>query len=142
LEKIGNIATYLLGAIDTPGTRIPAEMIDARSAGIKDLRHGYIVEEDWYGNDPDLPLNDTRTHAQWVAGVHYHRIVSTLTNDPAHPIGRVVGDALVRPKSAAAAHPKHGAKNSMGDVVEMGGISHIGLANHPRVYEQLRAWLS
>lgn len=141
LEKISNLATTLLGAIDTPGTRIPAEIIDARSAGIKDLRHGYIVEEDWQGQDPDRPLNDTRTHARWVDGVSYHRIVATLTQDPAHPMGRIIGDVLVRRASAAASNPAHGAERHHGEVVELGGISHIGLANHPLVYNQLRTWL-
>ena len=32
-----------------------AEMVNARSVGIKDLRHGAVAEEDWHGHDPDEP---------------------------------------------------------------------------------------
>jgi pimeloyl-ACP methyl ester carboxylesterase len=141
LEKFGNLATTILGAIDTPGTRIPAEVIDARSAGIKDLRHGYVVEEDWRDADPDALLQDGRTHAHWVEGVRYHRVVATLTEDPAHPMGRLFGDTMVRPGSAAASNPVHTMGDEPGEVAVVGGISHVGLANHPRVYEHLRAWL-
>ncbi len=142
LEKLGNLATTILGSFDTPGTRIPAEVIDARSAGIKDLGHGYVVEEDWRDADPDQLLTDGRTHRHWVDGVRYHRVVATLTEDPAHPMGRLVGDAMVRPSSAAASNLVHAMGQEPGELATVGGISHIGLANHPRIYQHIKAWLS
>lgn len=141
LEKFGNLVATVLGAIDTPGTRIPADVIDARSAGIKDLRHGYIIDDDWRDADPDVPLADRRSKAKWLDGVPYHRIVSTLTADPQHPLGQLVGDTMVRPRSAAAVGPLHPAAEHPGEIARVGGISHIGLANHPAVYAHLRRWL-
>ena len=142
LEKLGNLATSVLGAFDTPGTRIPAEVGDARSAGIKDLRHGYVVDEAWQGRDPDALVGDGRTHSHWIDGVRYHRIVATVSEDPAHPMGQLVGDTMVRPQSAAATNPVHALGNHPGEVAVIGGISHVGLANHPQVYKHLRRWLA
>jgi len=142
LEKFGNLAGTILGAIDTPGTRIPADVIEARSAGIKDLRYGYVVEDDWRGHHPDELLKDRRTHACWLDGVRYHRVVATLTEDPAHLVGQLVGDNMVRPASAAASHPLHAAADSGGEIVHVGSLSHVALANHPDVYVHLKRWLT
>ena len=141
LEKLGHLAATLLGSVDLPGTRIPADVIDARSAGIQDLRHGYIVEEDWRHDEGDPPAGGGRTHAPWVDGVRYHRIVATVTADPQHPLGRLVGDTMVRPASAAASRSAGGPDDHPGEVAVVGGISHIALANHPAVYAYLRVWL-
>ena len=37
----------------TAGTQIPARVINLRSDGIKDLRFGYLTDEEWEGQDPD-----------------------------------------------------------------------------------------
>jgi len=51
-------------------------------------------------------------------------------------VGKVFGDGLVMPGSAADA-------GLTGDVerVELAGLGHMGLLNHPRVYSVLRGWL-
>lgn len=136
LEKLGNIATSLMGAVDTPGTRVPAEVIDARSAGIKDLRRGRVIEEDWRS------VPGAKPPSRWIDGVSYHRVVATLAADPESALGRLVGDAMVRPESAAASAAEHGMSERPGEVAVVGGISHVGLSNHPRVYGHIRRWLA
>jgi hypothetical protein len=51
-------------------------------------------------------------------------------------IGKLLGDGLVRPGSASDA-------GLDGDVerVELAGLGHMSLLNHPRVYAALRRWL-
>ena len=109
----------------------------ARSAGIKDLRHGYLVAEDW--RDADLGVVRPRTVTQRLAGVRYHRVVGTLTTDPNHPLGRLVGDAMVLPGSAAASSAASNERPE--EVTRIGGISHVALCNHAAVYPLLQAWL-
>jgi pimeloyl-ACP methyl ester carboxylesterase len=71
LEKAGNVITSVLGLVDLPGTQIPARVINARSAGIKDLRFGYLIDEDWEGRDPDALLEDNRQELPLLDGVTY-----------------------------------------------------------------------
>lgn len=137
LEKFGQLAERVLGAIDLPATRIPAEVIGARSAGIKDLRYGHLVAADWQATARGHA--HPRTPLQRIAGAQYHRVVGTLTADPNHPVGQVVGDALVRPDSAAATGL---VAEAPGEVERLGDVSHIALTNHARVYALLRAWLT
>lgn len=142
LEKLGSLVASALEAFDLPGTRIPADVINARSAGIRDLRHGCIVERDWQLCRGDGPLRDDRSPTPWLEGVSYHRLVSTLTTDPANPIGTLLGDIMVRPESAAATSPVHGGPDHPGEVAHVSGITHVALANHPAVYAHLRRWLA
>jgi len=141
LEKAVNVLSYALSRFDTPGTQIPAELLNNRSAGIKDLRFGYITDEEWQDKDPDALLEDNRCEVPFVDGVSYCFVASTLHRDPKHPLGDLLGDLLVRPASAAGRcrEPARHLSFRVGKV--FGGMHHFHLCNHPDVYEQLRAWL-
>jgi hypothetical protein len=45
LEKAVNLLGGILRKIDAAGAHVPAELLDARSADIKDLRYGYMLAE-------------------------------------------------------------------------------------------------
>jgi pimeloyl-ACP methyl ester carboxylesterase len=141
LEKAVNVLSYALSRFDTPGTQIPAELLNNRSAGIKDLRFGYTTDEEWKDKDPDALLEDNRCDVPFVDGVSYCFISSTLHRDPKHPLGDLLGDLLVRPASAAGRcqEPARHLSFRVGKV--FGGMHHFHLCNHPDVYEQLRSWL-
>jgi pimeloyl-ACP methyl ester carboxylesterase len=142
LEQASNALASVLAMFDTAGTQVPAKIMNARSAGIKDLRFGYVVEEDWAGRPPDAFLQDNRHDVPFVDSALYCFIGSTLTTDPNHPIGQLIGDVMVRLPSAAGFAPE--ASRSipfhMGRVV--GGAHHLELMNHPEVYAVMRQWLS
>jgi pimeloyl-ACP methyl ester carboxylesterase len=124
-----------------PETRPLARALGARSEGIKDLRFGSWAEEDSRERDPDEFLRDRSHEVPFLPDAHYYFIGSTLT--PA-PLGRLMGDLLVRPPRSSArrsgrgrripfeVHPGH----------ELAGVNHFGLLNHPAVYAQLRAWIA
>jgi triacylglycerol lipase len=137
LEKASNLLASVLGWFDTAGTQVPAKLLRARSAGIKDLRHGNIVEEDWQGCDPD-GLDDTRTHACLVDGVGYYSVSGCITPDADHPLGRLLGDVMVQVPSASGHHdqPERHIAFEGGDV--LAGVGHMALMNHPKVYEIIR----
>lgn len=137
LEKASNVVAAVLSFFDTPGTQVPAQLFRLRSAGIKDLRFGYLVDEDWQGYDPDALLDNRRTPIPFAEGVKYYFIASTITRDPAHPLGQIVGDLLVCHKSAAGPRqPDHCVAMPFSRVFS--GMNHFHLANHPEVYEQIK----
>src|SRR6266545_3894354 len=124
-------------------TRPFAILVNGRSAGIKDLRHGYLLEDDWGGcDDPDTCLADHRTDVPLLATANHYVVAATITRDPRHPLGRVVGDLLVPP---ASAHGRHRYRRHIPFPLEarrqLGPLHHFHLLNHPAVYEAIRAWL-
>jgi triacylglycerol lipase len=137
LEKAGNVLTSILGFFDTPGTQVPAKVFNARSAGIKDLRFGYVVDEDWKGRAPDAFLEDNRTDVPFVDAVTYGFIASTLTRDPAHPVGQLLGDVLVRVGSATGHHAEESRRIPFHVGRVLSGAHHLELVNHPEVYAEL-----
>ncbi len=147
LEKLGNVVTGVLGAIDLPGTLIPARILEGRSAGIKDLRHGSLLDEDWVGRDPDALRDEGRREVPLLPGVAYHFVSATITRDPEHPLGRVVGDLLVRVPSALAdgvaassSTPSEQTRERRFEIEtqRFGGVMHHQMQNHPAIYEVLR----
>jgi triacylglycerol lipase len=132
LEKIGNVATAVLLAVDTPGTRIPGLLLEGRSAGIKDLRYGNVVHEDWLARDPDALLEDRRRAVPLLDDVTYYFVSATLTRDPEHPLGRVLGDLLVRVPSASGPAVPLGRFTI--ETHRFGAVLHHELQNHPDVY--------
>ncbi len=112
----------------------------ARSSGIKDLRYGAIMDDDWQGYDPDEFLRNRCTTVPPLAHVTYYWVAATITRNPGHPFGVLVGDGLVRRGSASGSHHRIGFTIENG--VHLPGVGHLRLLNHPAVYQQLRTWLA
>jgi triacylglycerol lipase len=136
LEKVVNVGSWTLGLVGE--SRPFAGVLNTRSAGIKDLRFGYVCEEDWRGTEPDALLCNTRTEVPEPAGVAHHYVSATLTKRKEHPVGATIGDVLVRHPSAAG----RGIASARATVRHFGGLSHFHLLNHPDVYEHVRGCLT
>jgi len=143
LEKAGHVLTGILKRFQMPSTQIPARIIDRRSAGIKDLRFGYVVDEDWVGRDPDALFQNGRTQSVCLPEARYHYVASTISKEPTHFMGHLMGDWMVRLRSASGTTTAKDASMPFeeDDGVVLGGVSHIQLANHPDVYKYLSKWL-
>ncbi|MEI8255226.1 MAG: alpha/beta hydrolase, partial [Deltaproteobacteria bacterium] len=137
LEKFSNAAAVALSSIDAPGTIVTARLLNERSAGIKDLRYGNVVDEDWLGRDPDALLEDNRRHVPLLDDVSYYFVSATITRDAAHPLGQLLGDLLVRVPSASGPSVTHGAFRI--ETRDVGRVMHHQLQNHPDVYEVVRS---
>ena len=141
LEKLGNVLGWALGALDV--TKPLGRIVNGRSAGVKDLRFGYLVEEDWRGRDADALLDDNRHDIPFLDSAAHYFIAATVTRDPNHPLGFLIGDTLVRLPSASgrgapsARRVAFGARNH-----HLGPLTHLRLLNHPSVYDQIRSWLA
>jgi len=133
LERLGNHANRLLRW--SPWTRPFMRLGDLRSDGIRDLRFGHLLEEDW----KDRASDETRVRhsaAPWPEDVD-HLLVAAVRSGGSE--GDPLGDWLVSVESAWArnAHPTAPARR---EIIE--GLDHLGLLSDERVYEILRGWLS
>jgi len=142
LEKGVNFLASILGRVGAAGTQVPAKILNARSAGIKDLRFGYVVDEDWRGKDPDAFLEDNRNDIPFVESATYAFVAASITRDPEHPLGQLLGDVMVRQGSASgrAPEPSRHIPFRVGRV--FGGLHHLQLQNHPEVYAAIKGWLA
>lgn len=140
LEQGAHLAAAALYKL--PETRMLASFLRQRSAGIRDLRHGSLVDEDWRGRDPDALRALACREVPLLAGATHYFVSATLTRDASHPLGRLLGDILVLAPSARGEgrtrripfRDEHGH--------HLGGAHHFVLLNHPEVYERLRDWLA
>jgi pimeloyl-ACP methyl ester carboxylesterase len=142
LEKAANLLGGILRAFNTAGTQAPARVLNRRSAGIKDLRVGYITDEEWRDRDPDALLADHRLNLPLLDSVGNFFIAATLAKDPDHPMGRLIGDILVRVPSASGRHRDPDRSIPFSSAAVFPGMDHLHMANHPDVYQAIREFLS
>jgi hypothetical protein len=135
LEKFVNVVAWGLGM--APETRPLADFLNARSVGIKDLRFGAIVEEDWRGTDPDALLRDTVGDHPLAPGVSHHFVAGVITADPIHPVGVLMGDLMVRSASGTGRQ-----QLDPTNVVVLGGMNHFDLLHDPAVIDHVMGWLA
>lgn len=142
LEQVAHLGTALLEQL--PMTQGIAKIIKQRSLGIKDLRYGYVTDEDWKDQDQDDLSGNRRIRAMQLQHVHYGFIGGSLSQSVEHPIAHSLGDLLVPVKSATGNHSEEplAVPHSPGYFKLFGSINHLALPNHPKVYEQIKQWLS
>jgi pimeloyl-ACP methyl ester carboxylesterase len=137
LEKGFNVLSWAFGRL--PETRGLRSLLNARSVGIKDLRYGACVDEDWRDcEDPDEFLRDRCTEVPFLPGAHYYFIAAKVMDGP---MGSALGDLLVRIPSASGRGDGRRIPFDAGNGHELTGITHMALLNHPAIYAQLRAWI-
>ncbi|KNZ31499.1 MAG: hypothetical protein AD742_15945 [Methylibium sp. NZG] len=145
LEQWGHLTSLALGLSKV--TQPLARAANARSQGIKDLRHGTRPKRGGKAAAAEAEAATPAASAASAAGVAVTmpplalRFISARLGDESDGLmgtllGKAFGDGLVMPRSA-------GDEGLVGDVqrVELAGLGHMALLNHPRVYAQLRDWL-
>ena len=125
-----------------PETRMLGSFLKKRSAGIRDLRHGSLVDEDWRGRDPEALRAVACQEVPLLPWATHFFVSATVTRDPNHPLGRLLGDILVLKPSASGKSKTRRIPFREEHGHHVGGTHHLALLNHPEVYERLRDWLA
>lgn len=115
-----------------------------RSAGIKDLRHGDLLDEDWQGDSSEDQKQDKRTPVPLLPGIDYYFIAATLGRDAQDPLGHALGDLLVRMGSAMGTHHEdlHTLKVEPENCRLFHEKSHIALLTDEHVQQQIVDWFA
>ena len=140
LEQAVHLASAALGAL--PEIRPFGAVLRRRSAGIRDLRQGSLVDEDWRGCDPDALRAAALTEVPPLEGATHCFVAATISRSARHPVGRLLGDALVLEASASGRGRDRRIPFRVENGMHAGGTHHLALLNHPDVYERLREWLA
>jgi pimeloyl-ACP methyl ester carboxylesterase len=132
LEEIVHLGSAALDLL--PETRPVSRFLRRRSGGIRDLRRGSLVDEDWKDRDPDALRAAACQEIPLLEGAKHCFVSASVTRSPRNPVGRLIGDMLVL-SSSAVPWREHQA-------FHVGGVGHFALLNHPEVYDRLRDWLA
>jgi PGAP1-like protein len=130
-------ATLTLGV--SPYTAALALLGKVWSAGAADLRHGYLVDEDWLGRDPAEPALPPPTPVPLPEGVRCYAMAGYRERT-----GQLLGDGLVPVTSALgqASDPRRSLPIPDGRRWLATGVDHFGLLDHGGVYDKMRSWLA
>jgi pimeloyl-ACP methyl ester carboxylesterase len=139
LEKAAHVGSRLLRF--WPESRPFSAILDSRSAGIVDLRHGYISAEEWEGQDLTAQWGLDRIAAAPLPHAEYHFVASTLGATQGHPFSAVLGDLLVHFSSATGVG-RTGAIVDGARFEYLPSAHHFALLNHPQVGDWLIEWIT
>jgi pimeloyl-ACP methyl ester carboxylesterase len=128
-----------LGAV--PETRPFARFLRRRSAGIRDLRQGSLVDADWRDCDPDALRAVACREIPLLEGATHCFVAATVSRGARDPVGRLLGDCLVLQPSASGRSRTRRIPFEEEYGAHIGGTHHLALLNHPKVYERMLAWL-
>ena len=140
LERGGNWVDLVLDA--SPYTTAFARLGKIRSAGITDLRHGSLLDEDWEGKDRFARSRRNRV-VPLPSGVKCYAVAASIAEKTGAPVKQLLGDGLVPLDSAlgrdadpnkSLAFPK--TRQWVGY-----GMYHMDLLDRKEVYARLRHWL-
>jgi pimeloyl-ACP methyl ester carboxylesterase len=140
LEKGGNWIDLLIGA--TPYTVAFTRLGKIRSAGITDLRHGYVRDQDWHGRDrfarEPAPINVCPLPER----VRCYALAASLAKE-ADGKPDLIGDGMVRVASALGKHKSPSRTLAIPPERQrvLYGVGHIDLLSHAEVLATIRAWL-
>lgn len=144
LERAGNWVDMLLDI--SPYTAPFARLGKIRSAGIKDLRYGRIMNEDTPDRGPMLPNRNVNK------SVKYYTIAATKQKQAGGDGARLRSDGLVPVKSALALGFRKGQlkDNTLPHIISIPvsrqricyGLDHFDLLSSGEVYDQIYRWLA
>ncbi|MBF0106945.1 MAG: hypothetical protein HQM16_16655 [Deltaproteobacteria bacterium] len=142
VEKLGNLTTTVLKIIPNHVTHGISHLGNKRSAGIKDLRFGYLLDEDWKGHDQDALLKDNRHPVPLLKAVDYYIIAGTISKKSNNLFAQYFGDGMVNSNSVTGKSFKKSKHIHFLPKYfrTFKGISHAKLSCHADVYDQIKKW--
>ena len=141
LERAGHWFEQLLEK--TPYTKPFALLGKMRSAGIRDLRHGCVLDEEGKTRSRSAERADSRCSVPLPRRVGCYTVAAMIGNAPRRHRDQLIGDGLVPVASALGDHPDPRRRLSFPRSHQWTapGTTHLGLLCSGQVYEQIREWL-
>ena len=142
LERGGNWVNVVLDA--SPYTAAFARLAKIRSAGITDLRHAGVRDEDWEDQDRFASSSSAKTHDLPLPdGVRCYAIAASIGKKSGSAAGRMLGDGLVPVHSALGQHKNAARSLAFAKSHQWTGhdMNHMDLLDRKTVYRRIRKWL-
>lgn len=128
-----------------PLVKIIGHLVNIRSNGILDLRHGSVRDDDWEHDDIRIGvIDDNRKPAPIPSHVNTFLVAGTIEfENRQNKALQILGDYLVSVKSALGEHPnpRFHLKVPEAHKAIFYGLNHFDIQCHPSVAEQIALWL-
>lgn len=142
LERGGNWVDLLLDA--SPYTTAFARLGKIRSAGITDLRHGNVIDEDWAQRDRFARVRRQRPVVPLPEHVKCYAIAASIARRRGKLADNLLGDGLVAVASALGEDPRGRENLALPKRRQwIGyGMNHMDLLDSNEVYARISRWFS
>lgn len=140
VERGGHLVTR---ALESSPYSHPLALARRLSAGIRDLRHGNLLDEDWRDAGAGDASADRRVAVPLLHGVDHYFAAATLATSVVPGVGQMFGDLLVDTASALGAH-RHDHRHlglPRRNCRVFKSMNHFDLLGHDEVGAQLIEWL-
>lgn len=141
LAKAGNLLTFVMKKFRYAS---PFALAQHTSAGIKDLRHGNLLDDDWEGIDQDDFHPDYRKPVPLREGTRHFFIAAAIGKNVSDFTSMMVGDLLVRLDSARGQH-----RDDLKKLLQrpencrvFENLNHLNLLHNKVVHDQILEWLA
>lgn len=142
LERYGNWVDNILeiSAYSAPFARLGK----IRSAGVTDLRFGYLLHDDWRGRERFKLGRDDSTPVPLPDDVRCYAVGATTGENGGRVADQIVGDGLVPLDSALGRHSDAEKSLDIPDShrVVVRKTGHLDVLGSDEVYQALRGWFS
>ncbi|MCB1535151.1 MAG: alpha/beta fold hydrolase [Rhodoblastus sp.] len=141
LERIGSWVEGALGKI--PYAAVFGRLGAVRSAGITDLRYGFLVDEDWRAADRCAHGDKARAVIPLPDRVACYAIAATTAKTTGGIWDQTIGDGLVQVASALGAHrdPALSLRFPREHTAILCETGHLDLLASQEAYATIRNWL-
>lgn len=141
LERAGNWVDVVLGT--TPFSKPFAKLGQMRSAGITDLRYGFVLDAHWQGRDRFTRQPDRREPLPLPLGVACYTVAATTAAQRSPLADRLIGDGLVPLASALGQHADARQQLVFSKSAQsiLYRTNHMELLHSPAVTQLLLGWL-
>ncbi len=142
LERFGFSLQDRLGRF--PFVKLIGHLVNIRSNGILDLRHGSVRDDDWEHLEARIGLmDDNRKPAPLPSHINTFLIAGTVEfKNVKNKALSIIGDYLVSVKSALGEHPNPRFHLKVPDAHKavFNGLNHFEIQYHSSVAEQITRW--
>ncbi|MEQ8261978.1 hypothetical protein [Pseudohaliea sp.] len=139
LAKAGHTVDALLRRVPYVA---PFAFGERLSAGVADLRHGDLLDEDWAESPTGLLSEDRRRPVPLTPGVAWYFLAASVGRHERDPLGDALGDLLVRLGSASGHHDDDLRRLAVepDNCRVFHERNHFDLLDDERVHRQLLDW--
>lgn len=143
LAPVGELTDFFVRRVPSFYLALAAAALELRSDGIRDLRHGYLLREDWEGGEAWGGMKPASLPVPPVPWARYYAVAGSLSRNAPQAPSPVVFDGMVTTSSAA----NLGADDELRFVEKdrfrvLPGMNHFLMPSSPAVYGVLARWFS
>mgnify|MGYP001824205318 CR=1 FL=1 len=141
LERAGNYLDVILENI--PYTKPFARLGKIRSAGVTDLRYGYLLDEDWEKIDRFKIQSNKKQNIPLPDQILCFSIAASIGKETNSLSSKLVGDRLVDIDSALGKHknPDKDLQFKKENTWIAYENTHLDLLSNPKIYAKIKGWL-